>query len=191
MGRAEWQGGQEGSCPKPSTEQTLITDQQPHLCRLPCQLDVRPKDTGHSGWQVFVAQKAVLLCQGSQELPKWGSMRWGDIREMASQAGAHLSLQNTSIYAPLPHPMGDRTALWGTGRTTSSGTRPPGVSVQLLPPPAPELREGTAAMPGQNWPDSQARGGRPRGPSRPGGHGLPFCLLFRAWPRAQAGGRGS
>ena len=104
MGRAEWQGGQEGSCPKPSTEQTLITDQQPHLCRLPCQLDVRPKDTGHSGWQVFVAQKAVLLCQGSQELPKWGSMRWGDIREMASQAGAHLSLQNTSIYAPLPHP---------------------------------------------------------------------------------------
>lgn len=60
----------------------------------------------------------------------------------------------------------------------------------LLPPPAPELREGSAATPGQSWPDSPAGGGSPRGPSRPGGHGWPFCLLLRAWPRAQGPGWG-
>ena len=87
---------------------------------------------------------------------------------------------------------GQQCGGWAGGRgTTSSGTSPPGVLVLLLPSPAPELQEGTAAMPGQSWSNSQARGGSPRGPSRPGGPRLPFCLLLGAWPRVQAGGRGS
>lgn len=93
---------------------------------------------------------------------------------------------------PLPCPragfcLGERTALWGTGRTTSSGTRPPGVPVQLLPPPAPDLREGTAAMPGQNWPDSQARGGRPPAGQVDTGCLSAFCSGLGPGPRLGAG----
>lgn len=66
MGRAEWQGEQEGCCPEASTEQTLITDHSPVCAGRPASYDVRPKNTGHSGWQASVAPKATLLCQGAR-----------------------------------------------------------------------------------------------------------------------------